>query len=178
MVMLERQAPHQRASTITTVCVALACVGALVLVVYTPHGSQSGNDGRFSLLENGNMPPSPSRSFWKTQQLSYGVPESYGSETVHRMPVRSTDSMGNVLPPVAQEVQPPGYFKVTGDGSLVGNTGPAVYHGDQPLEVSGAAQILPPPAANTEGLRASTQNLRAQRGRASTLSEAGGGGGN
>eukprot|EP00286_Rhodomonas_abbreviata_P028386 CAMPEP_0181294822 /NCGR_PEP_ID=MMETSP1101-20121128/3812_1 /TAXON_ID=46948 /ORGANISM="Rhodomonas abbreviata, Strain Caron Lab Isolate" /LENGTH=177 /DNA_ID=CAMNT_0023399519 /DNA_START=201 /DNA_END=730 /DNA_ORIENTATION=+ len=126
----------------------------MVVVLYTSTERQEPSnvlDRKFSLLGESGMPPSPSTSFWKTQQLSYGVPESYGSETVHRMPVRSTDSLGNVLPPIAQEVQPPGYFKVTGEGSLVGNTGPEVHHDEvQPLEVSGQASILPPPPAVTE----------------------------
>ncbi|EKX32592.1 hypothetical protein GUITHDRAFT_121220 [Guillardia theta CCMP2712] len=50
------------------------------------------------------------------QKLLFGVPESYQSETVHRNPIRSSDTLGEALPPVAREVEPPGYFQF--DGSL------------------------------------------------------------
>jgi len=44
-------------------------------------------------------------------KLSWGVPNSFGFETAPRSPVRSADSLGNALPGVAEELQPPGFWK-------------------------------------------------------------------
>ena len=57
--------------------------------------------------------------------LSWGAPNSYGFEIDHRNPVRSADSMGNALPPVAEELQPLGFWKAQGGhpGGIVPDTG-------------------------------------------------------
>jgi len=47
--------------------------------------------------------------------LSWGAPNSFGFESAPRQPVRSADSLGNSLPPIAEELQPPGFWKVAGE---------------------------------------------------------------
>ena len=47
-----------------------------------------------------------------TSMLLWGVPNSFGYESEPRNPVRSADTLGNALPPVAEEQQPPGFWKV------------------------------------------------------------------
>ena len=46
---------------------------------------------------------------------TWGIPTTLGGlEPKRRVPVRSTDSMGQILPEMADEVQPPGPFKLSG----------------------------------------------------------------
>lgn len=81
--------------------------------------------------------------------LTWGVPNSYGSETQHRNPVRSSDTLGNALPGVARELQPPGFWKVGGSqqGGIVPDTGGAIsISGDEATPVDEPPPSPPPPA--------------------------------
>lgn len=49
------------------------------------------------------------------RDYTWGIPYTLGGkQPFPRVPVRSTDSMGEILPEISNEVQPPGAFKVNG----------------------------------------------------------------
>lgn len=79
------------------------------------------------------------------------APESFGAESPSRMPPRSVDSMADELPPVAAEIEPPGYYKTRGDldGTLV-STRSGVFYNDHVLGPAGAAASRPEPAEGPE----------------------------
>jgi len=46
---------------------------------------------------------------------TWGIPATLGGlQPKHRVPVRSTDSMGEILPEMTKETLPPGPFKLSG----------------------------------------------------------------
>jgi hypothetical protein len=107
--------------------------------------------------------PGGARSRGVRTMLSWGAPNSYGFETQHRNPVRSSDTLGNALPGVAQELQPPGFWKVEGShpGGIVPDTGGAIsFAGAEatPAEVAAEAPAPapppppPPPGIDTHGV--------------------------
>jgi len=71
------------------------------------------------------------------------APESYRSETQQRAPPRSVDSMGDALPPVAAEIEPPGYYQTRGalDGTLE-STRSGVFYNDHRLDLAAAPSEL------------------------------------
>jgi len=73
-------------------------------------------------------------------------------ETRHRMPLLSVDSMGDALPPVAAEIQPPGYYQTRGDldGSLV-STRSGVFLNDHKLDLGSSSAAASPPQEPAEG---------------------------
>jgi hypothetical protein len=79
------------------------------------------------------------------------APESFGTETQQRTPPRSVNSMGDALPPVAAEIEPPGYYKTRGDldGSLVTTRSGVVYN-DHTLGAGGASSSPAEPAEGPE----------------------------
>lgn len=81
------------------------------------------------------------------------APESFGTESQPRTPPRSVNSMGDSLPPVAAEIEPPGFYKTRGDldGTLV-NTRSGVFYNDHPALVPAGAAASPPEPAEGPGV--------------------------
>jgi hypothetical protein len=81
------------------------------------------------------------------------APESYRSETQPRAPPRSVDSMGDALPPVAAEIEPPGYYQTRGalDGTLE-STRSGVFYNDHRLDLAAAPAAAPSEPAEGYGV--------------------------
>jgi hypothetical protein len=96
----------------------VVCTVACLLALTTPPGVSeadvgqrtfTGGTGAVVLQQNTGVPTVPTATGAPTM-LSWGSPNSFSSEIPRRTPVRSTDSLGDALPPLAIEQQPPGFW--------------------------------------------------------------------
>ncbi|KAJ1489722.1 hypothetical protein T484DRAFT_1779251 [Baffinella frigidus] len=128
------------------VAAAAACV--LLLGAFVVDVRRAGEGGGVAVLG-------------EQRAYTWGIPTSIGGEEPkRRVPVRSTDSMGEILPAMADETMPPGPFKVSGNGRLVVD---AQGMSASPIQLSGKATEANPrwrgsqlAAVRTSGLRAAT----------------------